>query len=306
MKKRFRLLLAIIVIGLLIVTINYFTSAPTIQSQSAILMDASSGKILYEKDASTSYPVASMSKLMTEYIVLDQIENGSIQWDDEVMISEVANNVIPGAITLPIDSGDTLSVRDLFSAMILSSANNAAIALAEYISGTEEAFTVLMNKKARDIGLSEKTTFVNATGLPNREMNNQENKMSATDVATLAFYLLKDHPKILETTSQQHYHVTNIGIDLYSTNKMLAIQNSKTYYESVDGLKTGYTTAAGYCFVGTALKNDKRLISVIIDAEDEEERFIETKKLLSFGFGESSIFTLKEIAKIFINKEKDV
>lgn len=280
-RKRFTQLLFLIMIGLLLTTIFYQTKPPHIQGQSAILMDATSGDILFEKDAKHSYPVASMSKLMTEYIILDHIKSGMISWDDHVIISESANHIQYGGIKIPIEIGESLSVRDLFAAMVVSSANNATIALAEHVAGTEEAFTDLMNEKAAEIGLSQQSTFVNSTGLPSGDI---ENVMSATDVATLAYHLLSDHEEVLEIAKRSEYQIESHGIQLYSTNKMLNKTNSDTYFDGVDGLKTGFTNAAGYCFVGTAQHDHQRLISVVINTEDEDTRFIDTKKLLSYGF----------------------
>lgn len=293
-RKKFKLLLFITLIGLLITTLYGHSKNPTIHSQSAILMDANSGEVMFEKDANTAYPVASMSKLMTGYIVLDYIKSGTVNWEDRVMMSDSANNIQSAGIKIPVEVGESLSVRDLFAAMIISSANNAAIALAEYIAGTEEAFTSLMNEKANDIGLSDRTTFVNATGLPKEEL---ENKMSAEDVATLAYYLLNDHREVLQMTSRSEYRIESHGIQLYSTNTMLNGTNGATYFDGIDGLKTGFTNAAGYCFVGTAQHGDQRLISVVMNAEDDESRFIETKKLFSFGFSKFYIAPFKKNVK---------
>lgn len=267
---------------------------PTIHSQSAIMIDASTGEVLYEKDSATSYPVASMSKIMTAYVVLDSIENGLINWNDMVLVSETANHLEASAVTMPVQVGDRITVNDLFKAMLISSANNATIALAEHIAGTEEAFTGLMNEKAMNLGLSDQTQFVNTTGLPHFEMNQAENIMPAEDVAILAKNLLHNHGNdILETVNLQHYYIDSYGIDLYNTNTMIG--NSD--FKGLDGLKTGFTNAAGYCFVGTAVKKDKRLITVIMNADSDEARFIETKKLLSYGFDEIMFPSIKEIAK---------
>ena len=140
--------LTIALLSFLAIILYFNPQAPNIQSKSAILMNASTGDVLFEKDALTSYPAASMSKLMTEYIVLDLIESGSIHWNDKVIISETANKVGEGAVIIPVDSGELLTLQDLFKSMVVSSANNATIALAEYIAGTEENFTLLMNEKA--------------------------------------------------------------------------------------------------------------------------------------------------------------
>src|SRR5699024_7766922 len=127
-----------------------------------------------------------------------------------------------------------------------------------------------------------------------------ENKMSAEDVATLAYVLLKDHREVLEMTSLSEYRIESHGIQLYSTNKMLNQANSDTYFDGVDGLKTGFTNAAGYCFVGTAQHDDQRLISVVMNAEDDETRFIDTKKLFSFGFDKFYIPTFENIVKTLL------
>ncbi|MEK3886365.1 D-alanyl-D-alanine carboxypeptidase family protein [Bacillus sp. FSL K6-3431] len=294
LNKRGILLLMIILISCLAIATN---EEPNIQSKSAILIDASSGKILFEKNAVTPFPVASISKMMTTYIVLEQIEKGDINWEEKVAISEVANNLEENAVKIANNIGDSLSVRDLYAAMVISSANNATKALAEHISGTEEAFTTLMNDNAGKMGLSKQTHFVNATGLANPMMDNAENTMTAKDVAFLAYNLLKDFPEVLEMTSQSDFYIESNNIALYNTNKMLDKSNKNTYLEEVDGLKTGFTDAAGYSFTGTALKGDKRLISVVLDAKDEDTRFIETKRLFSFGFGTSYISSFKIFIK---------
>lgn len=299
--KKAALLLTVIFIGFVAVVLFSQTKPPDIHSKSAVLMDASTGNILFRKDAETAYPIASLSKLMTAYILLDSIENGVIGWTDEVMISETANSLGDRAVAIPIESGDVLTVEDLFKAMMISSANNATIALTEYTSGTEEAFTNLMNKKAKELGLSNQTYFVNATGLP----DSTENTMSAEDAARLTYHLLKSHPHaLLNTTNLQYDYISSHEIELVNTNKMLNENNPTTFLKGMDGLKTGFTDAAGYNFIGTATQKNKRFISVILDAKDDEARFLETKKLLSHGFGGFTIPPLKGTLKSFLQKIK--
>lgn len=301
-RRKIFLLLTAVLIACMAFALYYNFKDPNIHSKSAILMDASSGETLYEKDATTSYPIASMSKMMTEYIVLEHIASGAIHWEDQVVMSETANNLGDAAVSIPIDVGESLSVKDLFAAMVISSANNATIALAEYIAHTEDNFTILMNEKAVDMNLSNQTQFVNATGLPNERMDHQENQMSAKDVATLAYHLLMDYHEVVDWTSQLVYHVDSNDINLYSTNQMLNDLDDQTYVEGVDGLKTGFTDGAGYCFTGTAMQGNKRLISVIMDAENDEARFIETKKLFSFGFGKMHIPSFKAFIKSVLGR----
>lgn len=296
--NKFTLLFTIMLIFFLVITLYGNSQKPYIKSKSAILMDATSGKVLFNKNAQTAYPVASMSKLMTEYIVLDHIASGAIHWEDMVTMSESANQMIASAIKIPVKVGDILSVRDLFAAMVISSANNATIALAEHVAGTEEAFTTLMNEKAAEIGLSKQAFFVNSTGLP---AESSENEMSAEDVATLSYHLLKDYEEVLDIASQTEYQLDSNGIYLYSTNKMLDQKNGELYFDGLDGLKTGFTDAAGYGFAGTAHSGNQRLISVVIHAKDEDHRFLETKKLFSFGFGESHSPSIKSVFSNILN-----
>lgn len=255
---------------------------PTIKGQAAILMNASSGEVLLKQDADSAFPVASMSKLMTEYIVQEQIQNGSMEWDDLVEVSHSANNMNPQAVKIYVKDNDALTVRDLYSAMVISSANNATRALAEHIAGTEKKFAKLMNNKAKEMGLSSKTNFVNSTGLLNTD--GSENVMTAEDVAVLAYQLLRDFPDVVETTNQLEYELAYDNTNLKNSNSMLYPENRDLYFNLVDGLKTGFTETAGYCFTGTAKQGDKRLISVVMGTKSDDARFRETYKLLSFGF----------------------
>lgn len=290
MKKGPKLILFSLFI-MLILSIFMDTNTIDVKSKSAILMDASSGKVLYEKDAKNAYPIASISKLMTEYIVLEKISRHEITWEDQVIISETADNLIDSAARLPVNVGDTLTVDDLFTAMVVASSNNAAIALAEHIAGSEGAFTEMMNDKAREIGLSKRTLFVNASGLPEQAHDKAENLMSATDVAKLAEILLRNYgTTVLAKTNLQTYYIASHEIEVVTTNKLLQ-------ENGLDGLKTGFTNAAGYGFVGTAERDGRRLISVVLDAGDEDARFTETNKLLDFGFKGKSMSSIKQSAE---------
>ncbi|MED1567585.1 D-alanyl-D-alanine carboxypeptidase family protein [Bacillus paramycoides] len=249
-----------------------------IQAKAAILMDAESGKIIYKKNEDIPFAPASMSKMMTEYIVLEQIENGSLKWDDSVTIS--SNAVNSEGVKINVKDGDRLTVRELFHAMVISSANNAAIALAEHISKSEKNFTLLMNEKAKQLQLSNQTRFVNATGLANEK--NEESQMTALDAAKLAQHLIKNYPNILEIAKLTSFNLR--GTTVNTTNKMLYPSNRRLYFQGADGLKTGFTDAAGYCFTGTAKQDGKRMISVVMGTSNGSQRFIETKKLFSYGF----------------------
>lgn len=183
-------------------------------------------------------------------------------------------------VKINVKDGDRLTVRELFHAMVISSANNAAIALAEHISKSEKNFTLLMNEKAKQLQLSNQTRFVNATGLANEK--NEESQMTALDAAKLAQRVIKNYLNILEIAKLTSFNLR--GNTVNTTNKMLYPSNRRLYFQGVDGLKTGFTDAAGYCFTGTAKQDGKRMISVVMGTSNGSQRFIETKKLFSYGF----------------------
>lgn len=283
-KKSRNMLIVFVAILVTLYTYLTFIKEPVIEAKAAILMDAQSGKVVYGKNENVPLAPASMSKMMTEYIVLEKIHNGTLKWDDSVRISPNAVNSIGAKINVQV--GNRLTVRDLFHAMVISSANNAAVALAEHISKSEENFTKLMNTKAKQLNLSKETHFVNATGLPNAQ--NKESKMTVLDVAMLAQHLLKTYPEVLDITKLTNYTLSYNGATIMTTNKMLDTSNDELYFQGIDGLKTGFTDEAGYCFTGTAKQGEKRMISVVMGTSEDTKRFIETKKIFSYGFNKIS------------------
>ena len=288
-KKSRNMLIVFVAILALLYTYLTFIKEPVIEAEAAILMDAQSGKVVYGKNENVPLAPASMSKMMTEYIVLEKIHNGTLKWSDSVRIGPNAANSIGAKINVRV--GNRLTVKDLFHAMVISSANNAAVALAEHISKSEENFTKLMNAKAKQLNLSNETHFVNATGLPNAQ--NEESKMTALDVAMLAQHLLKTYPEVLDITKLTNYTLSYNGATIMTTNKMLDTSNDELYFQGIDGLKTGFTDEAGYCFTGTAKQDEKRMISVVMGTREDTKRFIETKKLFSYGFNKiSSTFSI--------------
>lgn len=272
----------------------------------AILIDADTGKILYEKNADTSLGIASMSKMMTEYILLDAIKAGKISWDQEYRVNEYTYRMSHDRAlsNVPLREDGTYTIRELYEAMAIYSANAATVAIAETIAGTETEFLKLMNKKAEEIGL-EGYKFVNSTGLNNSDLfgmhpagtgPEDENTMPARSVAKLAYHLLKDHPEVLETSSiskKVFREGTDDAINMDNWNWMLP--GLVAEYEGVDGLKTGTTNLAGSCFTGTAERNGTRLIGVVMNAvdssgkdSDKTARFDAMAKLLDYGFGQFS------------------
>ncbi len=259
-----------------------------LEAEAAILMDATTGAILFAYNADEPLPPASVSKLMTELLVLEAVREGKVQWEDELSFSRYAAGV-PG-VRLGVADGETISLREAFEATAIYSANDAAIALAEHIAGTEALFVDRMNAKAQEIGLSHNTRFANASGLSSSDLtqrpdagkyNQAETRMTAKDIAKLASYLVKEYPEILDVTSRTQVELSDREA-LPATNWMLP--GERYAYAGNDGLKTGYTEAAGYCFVGTAQRAGQRLVSVVMNTSTKDARFTETAKLFEYGF----------------------
>lgn len=275
------------------------SSAQTLETkaESAIIVDFNTGQILYAKNENEALPPASMTKMMTEYIVLEKVANGEISWDDKTEISdfvyEISGNSSFSGIGLRKNVEYT--IKDLFDAMVINSDNATSIALAEYIAGSEGEFVKLMNQKGEELGLSE-FKFVNSTGLDNRSLNGKHpegtnaddtNLLSAKSAAQLAYHLIKDYPESIETSSIPKKQFEDQ--EILNWNWMLphdAEYIKQFYYEGVDGLKTGHTDLAKYAFTSSAKRGDERLITVVMKTDSIEERFKETAKLLDYGFGQ--------------------
>lgn len=305
-------LFSIIMIPILLlsmfITTPISTSAETdlgLTVDAAILIDADSGKILYEQNSDTPLGIASMTKMMTEYILLDAIEKGTISWDQKYKVTDYTYKISQNRAlsNVPLRADGSYTIRELYEAMAIYSANAATVAIAETIAGTETEFLKLMNKKAEELGL-EGYKFVNSTGLNNKDLfgmqpagtgPKDENVMPARSIAKLAYHLLKDHPEVIETSSitkKTFREGTDDAIEMSNWNFMLP--GLVFEYEGVDGLKTGTTDFAGHCFTGTAKRNDTRLIAVVMKAVNAQgvgsykARFDATAKLFDYGFGQFS------------------
>ncbi|WP_338556318.1 D-alanyl-D-alanine carboxypeptidase family protein [Paenibacillus sp. KS-LC4] len=277
---------------------------PTVESlqlnvKSAILIEQTTGVILLSINADQSLAPASMVKMMTEYIVAKKVRTGELFWDDIVTVSNHAARSVGSRAFLA--EGDQHTVKELYTAMAVGSANDAAIALSEHVSGTEQNFVTLMNEEATRMGLT-KTHFINATGLSLADMpegfrpdERGETLMSAKDVATLAKNLIQDEPDYADVTSLPFYKLNKSDKEpVVNSNRMLEnYQATPSFaYEGLDGLKTGYTKSAGYCFTGTAKRDGMRLISVVMGTPSMESRFEETAKVLDYGFNH---FTMNQV-----------
>lgn len=270
--------------------------------KSAVLIEPTTGEILLSMNADEALPPASMTKMMTEYLVAEAVKTGQISWDQKVIVGENASKQVGSRIFLA--PNDEHTVEELYIAMAVGSANDATVALAELVSGSELEFVELMNQTAKKMGMKT-AYFVNSTGLDKADMpkkyrstDEKENVMSAMDAAILAKYIVTDHPDFNRFTTVQSYKFRERDTaPMINFNWMLEanknIQNFKAYaYEGLDGLKTGHTARAKYCFAGTAVRDGMRLISVVMGANTEPHRFTETKKVLDFGFNN---FEIKQV-----------
>ena len=263
-------------------------------AQSGILIESGTKEILYEKNKDEKLSVASLTKMMVQLLILEKIEDKSINWDDTVVASANASGM--GGTQIWLSTGEKMSVLDLFKGMSIASANDATVALAEYISGTEEEFVKLMNSKAKEIGMKN-TTFKNSTGL-----EEDGHLSTAYDLAILSSELVK-HEEIFNFSSKYEDYIRTDTPNKYwlvNTNKLVR------FYEGCDGLKTGFTDNAGYTMTITAKRNNLRLIAVVLGEKEGKVRNNETMELLNYGFDNYKIDMIKSkdevIKNIPINK----
>ena len=245
-----------------------------VAAKSAILMDAATGTILYEQNAHEKLAPASVTKVMTMLLIMEAIEAGRIGWDEQVTASEAA--AAKGGSQVYLKVGETMTVTDMVKSIAVSSANDCACAMAEHIAGSEEAFVERMNQRAEELGMLD-THFVNCTGLDDAP-NAAEHLTSAHDIALMSRELLVKHPKIKEFTTIWMDTIRNGTFGLSNTNKMVR------FYPGATGLKTGFTSAAGYCLSASAQRDGMELIAVVMGSESSQARFAACKSLLDYGF----------------------
>ena len=273
---------------------------PELAAKAYILIDANTGHILVENNADTPLPPASLVKMMTTYIVSNEIAAGRMSKEELVLISDNAwekGGAKTDGSTMFLNPRTRVSVSDLMRGVIIQSGNDASIALAEHISGDEVAFADVMNHQASLLGM-DSTQYFNATGLPYEGMVS-----TARDLSLLARAIIQDHPEHYSIYSEKYFKYNNINQP--NRNRLLWRDSS------VDGLKTGHTNAAGYCLVSSAKRRDMRLISVVMGTDSEKARARETQKLLSYGFRHydtktiySTGDTIKENAKVWYGKQE--
>lgn len=242
--------------------------APNVSARSSMLLDFNSGQVLLEKDADVAVEPASLTKLMTAYVVFSEIKVGRLKLTDKVRVSEKAWRT--GGSRMFIDLDSEVSVEDLLRGMIIQSGNDASVALAERVAGSEESFAGMMNQYGQKLGLT-KSNFANVTGMPS-----DHHVSSARDMAKIAMAIIRDFPEYYGYYSEKTFVYKGIS----QQNRNILLKRDP----SVDGMKTGFTDKAKYCLVASAKRNNMRLISVILGAENPKIRAAETQKMLNYGF----------------------
>ena len=245
--------------------------------KSAVLMEASTGKVLFAQNSDEALPPASVTKIMTLLLVMEAIEDGRLKWTDEVTTSERAASM--GGSQIYLEVGETMSVEDMVKSVVIASANDAACALAERVAGSEEEFVRRMNAKAAELGMKN-TKFENTNGLDDTA---KEHLTSAMDIAIMSRALIR-HEKILEFSSIWMDTVRDGAFGLTNTNRLVR------YYNGCTGLKTGSTSKAGFCISATAKRNNMSLICVIMGAETRDIRNAEATKLLDYGYANYELY----------------
>lgn len=270
-------------------------------ARNALLMDFDTGEYLYAKNETEAVPPASMSKLMTVYILMSKIKEGSIKLDDTFSVSENAwrkGGAATGGSTMFLSIGDNVSVENLIKGIVIQSGNDACIVVAENISGTEDDFAILMNKTAKQMGLKN-SSFANSTGLPH-----PDHKMSMEDLAILSRHIIKEFPDLYHYFSEKEFKYNNIN----QGNRNPLLYSMK----GADGLKTGHTEEAGFCLNASAVKDGRRLIEVMSGMKSNKERSEEAERLMSWGFREFNNYKLFKKgqvvakAKVWYGKQKKV
>ena len=265
-----------------------------LNAKSAILMEDSTGKVLYESNPDERVPIASVTKVMTMLLIMEAVDSGKITLDDMVTVSE--NAMSYGGSTMFLEAGEQLTVNDMMKGIAVASANDGCVAMAEHLAGSESAFVDMMNAKAQELGM-ENTHFMNTNGL-----DEDDHYSSARDVAIMSRELIK-HKTIFNYTSIWMDTLRGGKFQLANTNKLIR------FYEGANGLKTGSTSKALCCLSATAKRNDMQLIAVVLGAPTSAERFSSAKSLLDYGFANYAVNTQvaagDEIDRVHVEKGVD-
>ena len=250
-----------------------------VAGKSAFLMDVATGTVIYEKNAHEPLAPASVTKVMTMLLIMEAIDSGRIGWDDAVTTSEQA--AAKGGSQVYLKVGESMTVAEMVKSIAVSSANDCACAMAEHIAGSESAFVGMMNERAKALGMND-TVFVNCTGLDDSE-DAKNHRTSAHDIAIMSRELLKNHPDIKNYTTIWMDTIRDGAFGLSNTNKLVR------FYQGATGLKTGFTSGAGYCLSASAQRDGMELIAVVMGCETSAERFSACKSMLDYGFANYAV-----------------
>lgn len=251
-------------------------SGPEFNAKSVVLMEASTGEILFESNPDEELPIASVTKIMTMLLIMEALDSGKIAIDEMVTASERAESM--GGSTMFLEVGEQLSVHDMLKGIAVASANDGSVAMAEHIAGSEAGFVDMMNQRAKELGMTH-TNFVNTNGL-----DDDNHYSSARDVALMSRELIK-HEKIFEYTTIWTDSLRDGKFELANTNKLIR------FYSGANGLKTGSTSKAMCCLSATALRDDMQLIAVVLGAPTSKERFASASALLDYGFANYAVYS---------------
>ena len=274
---------AVVICMLFQMAVTTYAAAPALTSQSVILMEETTGQVIYEVNADEKKPPASITKIMTMILVFEAIESGKITMQDEVVTSAHAKSM--GGSQVFLEEGEIQTVETLLKCIAVASGNDASVALAEFVAGTEEVFVVRMNEKSAELGMVN-THFVDCCGLT----DSPEHYTTARDIATMSRYLIHNYPEVYDFTTiwmEDIVHSTNRGDSVFtlsSTNKLLK------QYPYTTGLKTGFTSTAKYCISATAKKDNISLIAVVMAAETSDLRNKDAISLFNYGFSVSRLY----------------
>ena len=293
-------ILALVLAGVLAVTVLPRRAGAVnleLNAKSALLMDVATGTVLYEKDCHERLAPASVTKVMTLLLIMEAVDSGTIRLTDQVTASEAA--AAKGGSQVYLKVGETMSVTDMLKSIAVSSANDCACAMAELLAGSESAFVEKMNRRAEELGMAD-THFVNCTGLDDSP-EAQNHRTSAYDIALMSRELLKNHPDIKQYTTIWMDTVRGGAFGLSNTNKLIR------FYPGATGLKTGYTSGAGYCLSASAKREGMELIAVVMGCESSQKRTADCKALLDYGYAAYSVVRpgLKEGRTVAVHLGKE-
>ena len=276
-----RIVAVLLLLGLLfgVLAVGAQATEMNVAGKSALLMDVATGTVIYEQNAHEPLAPASVTKVMTMLLIMEAIDSGKIGWDDMVTTSEAA--AAKGGSQVYLKVGETMKVSDMVKSIAVSSANDCACAMAEHIAGSESGFVEKMNARAKELGMND-TNFVNCTGLDDSE-EAKNHRTSAYDIAVMSRQLLKHHPDIKKYTTIWMDTVRDGAFGLSNTNKLVR------FYQGATGLKTGFTSGAGYCLSASAERDGMELIAVVMGCEMSADRFAACKSMLDYGFANYAV-----------------